>query len=131
VTFTYAAVHEGSDTIIIKCEPGVKAIVPSTPTTTPPPSRPRIFQVELRNCRKLHVGYNFFPAGTAVHWNVTREGRVAASGQFRAIGGEHAFHFLTQPLGVTLPAFPDGAAHFTWVFNGSEVSYVATRAPGC
>ena len=105
----------------------------TTPTTTPPPppTKANIFQVEFRHCINLHVGYNFFAPGTLVHWNVTRQGRVVSRGQFRALGGKKLHHFLTQPLGVTLPHNPDGSAHFTWTVNGADYSYNATRAPGC
>lgn len=94
-----------------------------------------IFAVELRNCINLHVGYNRFPNGTVVRWNVSQNAIKVAAGQFTAIGGgiygSKTYHFLTQPLGVTLKPSPDGHVHFHWVINNTTYSYTAIRKPGC
>jgi hypothetical protein len=92
---------------------------------------PTIFQVELRNCTNLHVGYNYFPAGRAVRWNVAQNNTVVAHGQFTTLGGGKTYHFLTQPLGVTVQTFPDGHVHFHWTINNATASYTAIRDPGC
>ena len=94
-----------------------------------------IFAVELRNCVNLHVGYNRFPNGTVVRWNVSQNAIKVATGQFTAIGGgiygSKTYHFLTQPLGVTLKPSPDGHVHFNWVINNTTYNYTAIRKPGC
>jgi uncharacterized repeat protein (TIGR01451 family) len=90
---------------------------------------PTIFQVELRSCIYLHVGYNYFPAGTVVHWNVAQNKTVVAHGQFTTLGGGKDYHFLTQPLGVALQPFPDGHVHFHWTINGVNFLYTAIRKP--
>ena len=144
VTFTYVAPNPGEDTVTIVCEPDIPAATvvnqpptqpptqpPNQPPTTPPPDHPKIFQVELRNCRNLHVGYNGFPDGAVVNWTVTRKDRVVSTGQFTAIGAGDTYHFLTQPLGVTIPPYPDGAANFSWQINGVTSTYSAARSPGC
>lgn len=98
---------------------------------------PTIFQVELRNCANLHVGYNQFPAGTVVRWNVTQSAPVVApawfvsTGQFTTLGGGKTYHFLTQPLGSGLWPNPDGHVHFHWTINNTDFSSTAIRKPGC
>jgi hypothetical protein len=57
--------------------------------------------------------------------------RVVAHGQFTTLGGGKTYHFLTQPLGVTVQPFPDGHVHFHWTINCVTASYTATRDPGC
>ena len=88
-----------------------------------------IFQVELRRCTSLHVGYDFFPAGIVVRWNVSQNKVVVAHGQFTTLGGGKDYHFLTQPLGVALQPFPDGHVHFHWTINNVDFSYTAIRKP--
>ena len=104
-------------------------------TVQTPSTQGNIFQVELRNCINLHVGYNRFPNGTVVRWNVSQNAINVSNGQFTAIGGgvygSKTYHFLTQPLGVTLAPSPDGHVHFHWVINGVNYSYTAIRKPGC
>jgi hypothetical protein len=108
---------------------------PTTTTTTtmptPPGNPPDIFQVELRSCTYLHVGYNRFPDGTLVRWNVTQAGATISTGQFTAIGGGKKYHFLMLPLDATLAATPKGTAHFHWFLDGAKSSYTAGRQPGC
>lgn len=141
VTFTYAVTHPGPDTVTIVCERTTTVVTTVTqppappptvqPPTTQPPGPPRIFQVELRNCRNLHVGYDGFPAGARVHWTVAQHRIVVAVGEFIAAGDDGGYHFLTQPLGVRLADVPDGAAQFTWVVGGVAFSRTAVRAAGC
>jgi uncharacterized repeat protein (TIGR01451 family) len=104
-------------------------------TVQTPSTQGNIFQVELRNCINLHVGYNRFPNGTVVRWNVSQNAINVSNGQFTAIGGgvygSKTYHFLTQPLGVTLAPSPDGHVHFHWVINGVNYGYTAIRKPGC
>jgi len=100
----------------------------------PPPGN--IFEVTFEQCKFLHVGYNRFPNGTVVHWNVTTNGvGTVATGQFTAIGcgalGSKTYHFFTVPLGTTLPNEASGIqshVHFHWANGGN---YAATRDPGC
>jgi hypothetical protein len=102
------------------------------PVPRPPTCRSAcIFQVELRKCTNLHVGYNYFPAGTVVRWNVAQNETVVAHGQFTTLGGGKTYHFLTQPLGVTLQPSPDGHVHFHWTINNVAHMYTAIRKPGC
>jgi virginiamycin B lyase len=96
---------------------------------------PTIFEVELKACANLHVGYNYFPANTVVHWNLSQAGVKVVSGQqFTTLGGGRTYHFLTMPLGVSLQ--PEAMAgeptvRFSWTINGVLSSYVVRRDPGC
>jgi DNA-binding beta-propeller fold protein YncE len=97
--------------------------------------RPHIFEVVIKLCRNLHVGYNYFPAGTVVHWNLSQAGVKVVSGQqFTTLGGGRTYHFLTMPLGVTLqPEATAGEAkvRFSWTINGVLFKYGVQRDPGC
>jgi hypothetical protein len=66
-----------------------------------------------------------------VRWNVAQNSTVVAQGQFTTLGGGKTYHFLTQPLGVTLQPSPDGHVHFHWTINNVPSSYTAIRDPGC
>ncbi len=104
------------------------------PTTTPPSGRPpSIFQVELRKCTLLHVGYNRFPAGTEVSWDVSQHGKSLATGTFTTLGGGKKFHFLSPPLGVTLKhgKNPKAGVHLSWTVGGTTTDYKVARQPGC
>jgi hypothetical protein len=95
-----------------------------------------IFEVTFEQCKYLHVGYNRFTNGAIVYWNVTVNGKgTVASGSFTTIAGgalgSKTFHFLTIPLGTTLPNEASGIqshAHFHW---GTNSSLSVTRDPGC
>jgi hypothetical protein len=106
-----------------------------TVTTTPPPPG-KIFEVTFVDCRFLAVAYNRFADGTVVNWNVTTNGvGTVASGSFTTIGGgklgSKTYHFLTIPLGTTLPNEASGIqshAHFHW---GTSSSLAVTRDTDC
>jgi len=101
----------------------------------PPPHPPNIFEVDLYQCKNLHVGYNYFPANTVVHWNLSQAGvKVVSNQQFTTLGGGRTYHFLTMPLGVSLQ--PEAMAgeqkvRFSWTINGVLTSYKVQRDPGC
>jgi hypothetical protein len=96
---------------------------------------PTIFAVTLKSCVNLHVGYDYFPAGTVVHWAINQTGTgTLASGSFTPLGGGRTYHFLTMPLGVTLK--PDSVSshthvRFSWTIKGVITDYEVTRDPGC
>ena len=100
---------------------------------------PNIFDVVLKSCINLHVGYSYFPAGIVVHWRVNQTGTgTLATGSFTTLhGGKfggRTYHFLTQPLGVTLQ--PDSRSRhthvrFAWTIGRTTTDYEVTRDPGC
>jgi hypothetical protein len=106
-----------------------------TVTATQPPVG-NIFEVTFQDCQFLQVGYNRFPDGIVVNWDVTVNGKgIVASGSFITIGGgklgSKTYHFITIPLGVTLPDEASGIqshAHFHW---GNNQSLSVTRDSGC
>ncbi len=93
---------------------------------------PNIFEVVIKRCVNLHVGYNYFPAGTVVHWNMSQAGVSVSSGnQFTTLGGGKDYHFLTMPIGATLQPDPDAEVRFSWTINGVLTRYKVTRDNGC
>jgi hypothetical protein len=79
----------------------------------------------------VHEGYRNFPAGTVVRWNVIEDGTTVAVGRVVAEGGRE-YHFITQPLGIRLPASPHKAdVHYFWTIRGVDHSYFVRREPGC
>jgi hypothetical protein len=150
VTFTYTGTNAGDDTIVASfmCNPAIHTATatktwtttepttttaPTTTTTTAPPVGPpgNIFQVELRKCTNLHVGFNKFLAGIVVHWRVTQHGSVASTGQFTTLGGGKKNHFITPPLQARLQPSPKGSVRLQWVVNGTKFTDTAVRKTGC
>jgi len=151
VTFTYFGTNAGNDTITASfmCNPAIHTATaektwiataptttttaPTTTTTAPPPPTvpPKIFQVELRHCTTLHIGYNHFPAGTVVLWKVTQRGSTDSRGKFTTLGGGRKNNILSPPLGVTLKSSPKGNVRLRWDINGTTFTDTAARATGC
>ena len=89
-----------------------------------------IFEVELSNGTDLRVGYNYFPEGTDLHWQV-RQGSAFAHGQFATSGGGSLYHFVMLPLGVHLEPDPGSVdIEFTWTIGGVPFRYSVRRDPG-
>jgi len=151
VTFTDVGTNAGNDTITASfmCNPSIHTATanktwvapppttmttttaPPTTTTAPPGIPPVVFQVELRKCTHLHVGYDQFPDGTMVNWRVTQHGSPASSGQFTTSGVGRKHRFVTPALVLTLNHNPKGTVHLTWVINGTTFSATFARATGC
>ena len=93
---------------------------------------PHIFEVVIKQCKNLHVGYNYFPAGVVVHWNMSQgDVKVSSNNLFTTLAGGREYHFLTQPIGATLQPDPDARVRFSWTINGVLSHYVVTRYNGC
>jgi hypothetical protein len=89
-----------------------------------------IFEVELSNGTDLRVGYNYFPEGADLHWQV-RQGNIFAHGQFVTSGGGSLYHFVMLPLGVHLEPDPGSVdIEFTWTIGGVPFRYSVRRDPG-
>jgi hypothetical protein len=89
-----------------------------------------IFEVEVSNGTDLRVGYNYFPEGADLHWQV-RQGRNFAHGQFSTSGGGSLYHFVMLPLGVHLEPDPGSVdIEFTWTIGGVPFRYSVRRDPG-
>jgi hypothetical protein len=142
-TFTYTdSGGAGTDSIVATFHDSAgKLFTSNTATKTWTKSGSKgpgnIFEVDLKSCINLHVGYNRFPDGTVVHWLVTSNGfGTVATGQFTAIGGgklgSKTYHFETQPLGTTLHPEPvQSHVHFSWTIGSTTTHYTVTRDPGC
>jgi hypothetical protein len=85
-----------------------------------------IFQVEFRQCNRLHVGYENFPAGTVVRWSVSQHGRGVATGHFVTRAGA-GYHFLSARLRPFLQPKPKASVTFAAVINGRQFRTTAGR----
>jgi hypothetical protein len=153
VKFSYVGTKEGDDTITAsitrdgttETATAAKHWGTGGPPPPPPPTsggKGNIFEVDLRRCVNLHVGYNRFPSGVVVMWNVTQNGSggvrlgKVAKGSFTTIaGGKHGsktYHFITQALGTVLKQEPDfhSHVHFRWKIGSDVFRYAVTRNPG-
>lgn len=89
-----------------------------------------IFEVQLSNGTDLRVGYNYFPEGTDLHWQV-RQGSLFARGRFATNGGGSLYHYVTLPLGVHLEPDPGSVdVEFSWTIEGVPFRYSVRRDPG-
>jgi hypothetical protein len=151
VKFSYVGTKGGDDTITASItrdgstESATAAKHWGSGGPPPPPSgglKGNIFEVDLRHCEVLHVGYNRFPSAVKVSWNVTQNGPGSvhlgkvATGSFTTIaGGKHGskeYHFINQSLGTVLKPEPvyHSHVHFRWKIGSEVFRYAATRNPG-
>ena len=83
----------------------------------------------------MRVGYNHFPEGVDLRWQVTQNRIPVAVGSFRTQGGGSTNHFETITLGVKLEGRdtqPDGAdVQFDWTINDVPFRYSVRRDPNC
>jgi hypothetical protein len=89
-----------------------------------------IFVAELRKCRLLHAGYQFFPGKTSVSWLVSQGGVAKGIGKFVTTGGNN-YHFLSPKLAKPLKATSKASVTFLWKFKGVVYKYAITRSSGC
>src|ERR1700682_4245796 len=87
-----------------------------------------IFQVEFRQCNRLHVGYKNFPEGTKVRWSVSQHGRRLATGHFVTHAGA-GYRFLRAKLRPFLLPDPKASVTFAAAINGRQFRTTAGRAP--
>ena len=85
-----------------------------------------IFQIEIRHCSRLHVGYKNFPPATVVRWRITEPGRADLSGQF-VTPATKGFHFLTTQLPLALDPAAKARIRFYAVVHGHEYQLSIVR----
>jgi len=88
-----------------------------------------IFLVALRDCQRLHVGYQYFPANIALAW-IVRQGTTARIGSFLTLAGSE-YHFVSESLGTTLSPASTASVTFYWTINAAHYHYAITRTTGC
>ena len=97
------------------------------------PHAPSIFEVDVRHCNEIHIGYNYFPVGTVIHWHANQTGRgTLGSGSITTTGPTgKTYHFVD--LTHTLPLLSGLHTHiyFTWTISGKLTKFVSTRGPAC
>ena len=87
-----------------------------------------IFEVDLKHCITLHVGYKNFPAQTVIRWTVSQDGAVVATGQFVA-GVGTGYNFFTTRMRPGLSAVSAARVSFAATVQGREFRYSIGRAP--
>ena len=89
-----------------------------------------IFDIDLRQCTLLHVGYQYFPANTQIVYAIRRNNTLKALGEITTVSGS-GYHFLMKNLGTTLPSGRTEAITFYWRIKGPFLRYTVTKNPGC
>ena len=87
-----------------------------------------IFEVDLKHCITLHVGYKYFPAQTVIRWTVSQRGAVVATGQF-VTGDGAGYHFFTTRMRPGLSPDSGARASFAATVQGREFRYAIGRGP--
>lgn len=94
---------------------------------------PNIFEVDVKGCMTIHIGYNYFPVGTVINWHVNQTGRgTLGSGSTTTVAPTgKTMHFVD--LTHTLPLLSGLHTHiyFNWTIGGQTTKYVVTRGPAC
>ncbi|MCU1464513.1 MAG: hypothetical protein JWM72_441 [Actinomycetia bacterium] len=99
----------------------------------PPGHPPNIFEVDVKGCKTIHIGYNYFPVGTVINWRANQTGRgTLGSGSTTTVAPTgKTMHFVD--LTHTLPLLSGLHTHiyFNWTIGGQTTKYVVTRGPAC
>jgi hypothetical protein len=116
----------------------VPELVSGAQAASPPP---QIFHSSFLGCTKLDIGYDYFPPGVVVSWNVHQPGNIGnaslGSGTFTAISGgkngAKTYHFLQLPLTTRLLGEPaaEGIIDISWRVGSVKYDYFKHRDPGC
>jgi hypothetical protein len=94
---------------------------------------PSIFELDVKRCHTVYIGYNYFPVGTVIHWHVNQTGTgTLQSGSITTVGPTgKTYHFLNLTTTLTLHAGLHTHVYFTWVIKGVLTKFVSTRGPAC
>ncbi|MDQ1434710.1 MAG: hypothetical protein QOF59_1526 [Actinomycetota bacterium] len=94
---------------------------------------PNIFEVDVKRCSTIHIGYNYFPVGTVIHWHVNQTGTgTIASGSTTTVAPTgKTMHFVDLTHSLTLKSGLHTHIYFNWGINGQTTRYVVTRGPSC
>jgi len=94
---------------------------------------PNIFEVDVKGCATIHIGYNYFPVGTVIHWHVNQTGTgTIGKGDITTVAPKgKTMHFVDLTHSLTLMAGPHTHIYFNWGINGVTTRYNVTRGPAC
>jgi hypothetical protein len=94
---------------------------------------PSIFELDVRYCRTIHVGYNYFPVGTVVNWYVNQTGRGRLqSGSITTVAPTgKTYHFLNLTTTLTLYSGLHTHVYLHWTIKGVTTRIAVTRGPAC
>jgi hypothetical protein len=86
------------------------------------------FTVSIRNCRRLHVGYQYFPKNTAVAWAVMQNGKGRMGFFVAAPGSTFQYYNALIPMQLTAGK---AVVQFLWQIDGNWYRYRITRPTEC
>lgn len=94
---------------------------------------PNLFEVDVRHCNEIHIGYNYFPAGTVIHWHANQTGRgTLGSGSITTTAPNgKTYHFVDLTHTLPLQSGLHTHIYFTWTISGKVTKFVSTRGPAC
>lgn len=87
------------------------------------------FVVQLRDCNKLRIGYEYFQHPTRVMW-VVRQFPKRNIGYMTLQPGNQ-FHFLTRSIGMRIHSGSKAMITFYWRTGITHWHYTTVRSPGC
>jgi hypothetical protein len=91
-----------------------------------------LFEVDLRRCTLLHIGYQYFPPGTRIAYGIMQGIKVRALGVFTTTPGR-GYHFVMLDIYTKLKHSQTAAVTFYWRLQkgGVLLHYTVHTAPGC
>ncbi|MDQ1385913.1 MAG: hypothetical protein QOG65_3292 [Actinomycetota bacterium] len=94
---------------------------------------PNIFELDVKRCTTIHIGYNYFPVGTVIHWRVNQTGRgTLATGSYTTVAPTgKTMHFADLTRSLSLKSGLHTHIYFRWTISGVITKYVLTRGPAC
>jgi hypothetical protein len=89
------------------------------------------FEVDLRRCTLLHIGYQYFPPSTRIAYGIIQGSRFKGIGLFVTKPGR-GYHFLMLSLPKKLGHNTDAMITFYWHDGkGPLLHYTVHTSPGC
>ena len=81
---------------------------------------PNIFELDVKRCHTVYIGYNYFPVGTVVNWYVNQTGRGRLqSGSITTVAPTgKTYHFLNLTTTLTLHSGLHTHVYFNWTIKG-------------
>ena len=89
------------------------------------------FEVDLRQCTLLHIGYQYFPPSTRIAYGIIQGARVESLGLFVTEPGR-GYHFLMLNVHKKLRHHTNAMVTFYWHDgHGPLLHYTVHTSPGC
>jgi hypothetical protein len=88
-----------------------------------------LFTVNIRDCRRLHVGYQYFKKPTVVAWSVAQSGK----GRYGFVAAQPGsqFQYFNVQIPLKLNARSKAQVRFLWISDGVWYEYKVNRTTDC